>query len=113
MVDTGPRMAAVRVGAIQIAGFFMMLPIWSIDVPKPCEMSPPIPLSLKLMIAKPIICAQQPAVAAPAASPSIPSITQMATELMGRVRAQPTMTETVIPIQNGLSLVALFTTSPR
>ena len=46
----------------------MMLGICNIDVPKPCEMSPPIPLSLKLMIAKPIICAQQPAVAAPAAA---------------------------------------------
>ena len=81
-------------------------------MPTPCEIRPPIPLSLKLITANPIIWAQHPAVAAPAASPSSPSIMHMAAELIGRVRQQPTMTDTVIPIRNGFNVVALLTKAP-
>ena len=41
----------------------------NIDVPNPCETNPLILLSLKLATANPIIFAQHPTVAAPAASP--------------------------------------------
>ena len=34
-VARGPVMALASVGAIQIRGFFTMLPIWSILVPRP------------------------------------------------------------------------------
>ena len=34
-VAMGPVMAEVRVGAIQIRGFFTMLGIWSMEVPRP------------------------------------------------------------------------------
>ncbi len=71
-----------------------------------------MPLSLKLITAKPIICAQQPAVAAPAASPSRLSMTHIATELMGSVRAQPTSTATAIPMKKGLSVVAWLMSMP-
>ena len=37
---------------------------------------------------------------------------QIAAELMGRVRQQPTMTETVMPMRNGLSVVALLIKEP-
>ena len=37
----------------------------------------------------------------------------IAAELIGRVNVQPTSTDTVIPIMNGLSLVASFTIEPR
>ena len=39
-------------------------------VPSPCETSPPQLFSLKLITAKPTICAQQPAIAAPPANAS-------------------------------------------
>lgn len=35
MVETGPRIAAVSVGASHMTGFLAILPICSIDVPKP------------------------------------------------------------------------------
>ena len=50
------------------------------DVPKPCAATPPQPFSLKLWNAKPIICAQQPAVAAPPAKPTSPKEAQRAAE---------------------------------
>ena len=65
------------------------------------------------MTAKPIICAQQPAVAAPAAKPPIPMDMQSAAELIGSVRRQPTETETKTPIIKGLSMVARLITSPN
>ena len=34
-VASGPVMAEASVGAIQMRGFLMMLPIWSILVPRP------------------------------------------------------------------------------
>ncbi len=40
-------------------------------------------------------------------------MTQIAAELIGRVSAHPTSTETVIPIMTGLSMVALLITAPR
>ena len=36
----------------------------------------------------------------------------IAAELIGSVRQHPTITETVIPIRNGLRVVALFISSP-
>ena len=44
----------------------------------PWEMRPPQPFSLKEMTAKPIICAEQPATAAPPARPTSPKDAQMA-----------------------------------
>ena len=35
IVEIGPHTAAASVGAIQIAGFLQILPIWSIEVPSP------------------------------------------------------------------------------
>ena len=35
IVETGPRMAEVRVGASHMIGLRAMFPIWSIDVPIP------------------------------------------------------------------------------
>ena len=56
------------------------------------------------MTAKPIIWAQQPATAAPPARPVRPSARQMAAEEMGRVRATPMTTETMIPMKKGWRL---------
>ena len=44
-VASGPVMALVRVGAIQMRGFLTMLPIWSMLVPRPWLMRPPTPFS--------------------------------------------------------------------
>ena len=70
-------------------------------VPNPCERIPPHLFSLKLRTAKPTICAQQPATAAPPARPVRPKAAQIAAEEIGRVKAIPTTTETRIPIQKG------------
>ena len=105
-VATGPVIAAARVGGSQMRGFLTILPICSMEVPSPCATRPPQPFSAKLMTAKPIIWAQQPAVAAPPARPVRLRVKQMAAELMGRVRTIPTSTETRIPIQKGWSWVA-------
>ena len=94
-------MAEVRMGGIQIRGFFTILPIWSIEVPRPWLTSPPQRFSRKDMTAKPTIWAQHPATAAPPARPASPRVWQMAAEEMGRVRAMPTSTLTAIPIQKG------------
>ena len=93
--------ADVMIGGIQILGFRTMLPICSMDVPIPWEISPPHLFSLKDINAKPIICAQQPATAAPPARPVRPRAAQMAAEEMGSVRAIPTMTETRMPMRKG------------
>ena len=102
----GPVMAAASVGGIQMRGFFTILPICSILVPNPWEISPLHLFSLKLIAAKPTICAQQPATAAPPASPVKFSAAQIAAELIGSVSATPTITDTKIPIKNGCSSVA-------
>ena len=57
--------------------------------------------SRKDMTAKPTICAQHPATAAPPASPVSPRAAQIAAEEIGRVSAIPTKTDTKIPIRNG------------
>ena len=88
-------------GGIQIKGFLTILPICSIDVPIPWETIPPHLFSLKDITAKPTIWAQQPATAAPPASPVSPRAAQIAAEEIGRVSAMPTMTETMIPIRKG------------
>ena len=100
-------------GAIQILGFLTIFPICSIDVPRPWAKSPPIPFSRKLNTAKPIICAQHPAVAAPPARPSRLSMIQMAALLIGRVSAIPIRAETSIPIKNGCISVVVFTRLPK
>ena len=68
-VAIGPVTAEASVGAIHTLGFLTMFPICSIDVPMPCEIRPPHLFSLNEMAAKPIICAQHPATAAPPARP--------------------------------------------
>ena len=65
------------------------------------------------MTANPIIWAQQPAVAAPPASPSRDRAIQMAALLMGRVRAMPIRTDTRIPMMKGCISVAVFTRFPN
>ena len=54
-VAIGPVIMDVTQGAIQILGFFTIFPICSMDVPMPCEMSPPHLFSGKDITAKPII----------------------------------------------------------
>ena len=126
-VAIGPVIAEVITGGSQRTGFFIRFGTWSMEVPRPCATNPPIPLSGKLKIAKPSICAQHPAVAAPPASaspfqtsivtlpsaipartapPLMPIAAQIAAELIGSVRTTPTTTDTMIPIQNGLKSVA-------
>ena len=109
----GPVIAPARVGGTSIYGFLIIFDICSIEVPTPCATRPPTPLSRKLMTAKPIICAQQPAVAAPAAKPDSPSIMQSAALEIGAVRASPTITEITIPNANGCHSVAVIITLPR
>ena len=82
------------------------------DVPRPWETRPPQRFSRKDITAKPTICAQQPATAAPPARPVNPRAAQMAAEEIGSVSAIPTMTETRMPIQNGCSSVASMIRSP-
>ena len=84
--------ADASVGGSQILGFLTMFPIWSIEVPIPCAKRPPHLFSLKLITAKPTICAQQPATAAPPASPVSESAAQIAALLIGSVSAIPTIT---------------------
>ena len=105
-------MADASVGPIQIRGFRTILPIWSMEVPIPWDTRPPHLFSLKDMTANPTIWAQQPATAAPPASPVRPRAAQMAAEEIGSVRATPTTTETRMPIQNGCSSVAHMIRSP-
>ena len=79
------------------------------EVPRPCATRPLQRFSRKLMTAKPTICAQQPAVAAPPARPVMPIIAQIAAELIGSVRMMPTTTETRMPIRKGCISVAQLT----
>ena len=112
-VAIGPVIAAVRVGAIHTRGLRMMFGICSIDVPMPWLTRPPQRFSLNDMTAKPTICAQQPATAAPPARPVSPSTEQIAAEEIGSVSATPTSTDTAMPIQNGWSFVAWSMTRPN
>ena len=105
-VAMGPVTAEASVGASQMRGFLIMFGTCSMEVPMPCAKKPPQPLSRKLMTAKPIICAQQPATAAPPARPVKPSAAQMAALEIGSVNATPTMTETRMPMRNGCWVVA-------
>ncbi len=108
----GPSITDVIITGISIIGFFRIFDICSIDVPNPCEINPPQPLSLKLATAKPIMCAEHPTVAAPAASPPRDSEMAMAALLIGSVRSIPIVKDSMIPIQNGWRVVALFIPSP-
>ena len=105
-VAMGPVMAEVKVAGIQIFGFRTMLPIWSMEVPRPWETRPPHLFSRKDSTAKPTIWAQHPATAAPPARPVRPRAAQMAALEMGSVSAMPTMTETKMPMKKGCSSVA-------
>ena len=100
-------------GAIQIRGLRMMFGICSMEVPSPWDTSPPQRFSLKLMTAKPTICAQQPATAAPPARPVSCRTEQIAAEEIGSVSATPTSTDTAMPIQKGRSLVARSIMRPK
>ena len=64
------------------------------------------------MMAKPTMFAQQPATAAPPASPTRLKLWQMAAEEIGSVRAMPTDAETIMPIQKGWSTVARLMSEP-
>ena len=111
-VARGPVTAEVRMAGSQMRGFLTMLPIWSMEVPRPWLTRPPQRFSLKERTAKPTMLAQQPATAAPPARPVRPMAAQMAAEEMGRVRAMPMTTDTRMPIQKGWSTVAQRTKSP-
>ena len=111
-VASGPAIADAKIVGSQIRGFFMMFGICSIDVPKPCDTSPPKRFSLNDITAKPTICAQHPTIAAPPAranpfsleaafNPVSESAAQIAAELIGKVSAMPTSTDTMSPITNG------------
>ncbi len=97
----GPRIALVKTGGNQQIGCLTRLGICSILVPTPCATRPPHLFSLKLMTAKPTICAQQPTTAAPAAIPLRLIATPMAAEEIGRVRHTPIIAATRIPIKIG------------
>ena len=112
-VAIGPVIAEVIIGASQMRGFLTMLGIWSIEVPMPWLTRPPQRFSRKDITAKPTICAQQPATAAPPARPVRASTEQIAAEDIGRVRAIPTSTDTTMPIRKGCSLVALSMRMPN
>ena len=112
-VARGPVTMEAKVGGSQMRGFFTIFPIWSMEVPSPWARSPPVPFSRKLKMAKPIIWAQQPAVAAPPASPSKFSMMQIAALLIGRVRAMPIRADTRMPMKKGCSSVLVFTRSPK
>ena len=58
------------------------------------------------MTAKPTIWAQQPATAAPPASPVRPKAAHIAADEIGSVNAIPMSTETRMPIKNGCKFVA-------
>ena len=106
-------MALAIIGGNHIIGFFIILGTWSIDVPRPWANKPFQPFALKLITAKPIIWAEQPTVAAPAARPDRDRIIERAAELIGRVNIIPINTETAIPIKNGCSSVDTRINSPR
>ena len=105
-------MADASVGGIHTRGLRTMLPICSMLVPIPWAARPPQRFSGKLITAKPIICAQQPATAAPPASPVSPRAAQIAAEEMGSVSATPMTTETMIPMKKGCSSVAHMMACP-
>ena len=44
--EIGPRIALEIIAGSQITGFFIILGIWSIDVPTPCASNPPNLFSL-------------------------------------------------------------------
>ena len=67
----------------------------------PWDTTPPQPLSLNEIAAKPTIWAQQPATAAPPARPVSPSTEHIAAEEIGSVSAMPTTTDTTMPIKKG------------
>ena len=79
----------------------------------PCETSPPQRFSLNDITANPTICAQHPAVAAPAAIPDRPMAMHKAALLIGRVSAMPTDTDTIIPMRNGRNSVAFSMNFPK
>ena len=105
-VAIGPVIAAASVGGTHTQGFLIILGTCSMDVPIPCAIRPPHLFSLKLITAKPTICAQQPATAAPPARPVRPSAAQIAAEEIGSVSAIPTRTDTAIPMKKGCRSVA-------
>ena len=111
-VASGPVTAEATIGGIQMRGLRTMLPICSILVPMPCEISPPQRFSRKLMTAKPTICAQQPATAAPPARPVSVSAAQIAALEMGSVSAMPMTTDTTTPMTKGCCSVAHMMSLP-
>ena len=113
IVAMGPVMQDASVGGIQISGCLTIFGIWSMDVPMPWEIRPPVLFSRYEETAKPTICAQHPARAAPPAIPLMPMDAQIAALEIGSVRIMPTTAETTIPMRNGCSMVASLMTLPR
>ena len=111
-VASGPKMAEAIIGGSQTFGFFTILGICSILVPKPWLNSPDQRLSRKLMTAKPTIWAQQPTVAAPAAKPLSDRAIATAALETGSVSKIPMMTDTKIPIKNGCKSTAHIINAP-
>ena len=94
-------MALATIGGIQIRGFFTIFGICSILVPKPKLNKPAQRFSLKLITAKPTICAQHPTVAAPAAIPLNDKAIAIAALDTGKVSKIPINTDTSMPIKIG------------
>ena len=111
-VATGPNTALATIGGIQIFGFLTILGICSMLVPKPWLSSPAQRFSLKLITAKPTICAQQPTVAAPAAKPLSDRAMAIAALEIGKVRIMPINTATTIPISKGCNSTAHIISAP-
>src|SRR5699024_10826403 len=102
VIPIGPIIAPAIVGGIMIKGFLIMFATCNIDVPTHKAINPPIPFSLQLIEAKPIISAEHPNAAAPAAKPSKDNIKAIATHEIGAVNDQPIKTATSTPIIIGL-----------
>ena len=100
-------------GGSQITGFLTILPIWSILVPSPWAITPLHLFAAKLITAKPTICAQQPAVAAPPAIPVSASDAHIAADDMGSVKQIPTTAETRAPISTGFNSTNIIIRLPR
>lgn len=95
----GHKMALTIIGGNIIFQFLIIFGICSMLVPKPILNRPDILFSLYPITAKPIICTQQPTVAAPAANPLSDRDMAMAALEMGKVSNTPITTAKTTPIK--------------
>ena len=110
-VAKGARIAPVKMGGSHSLGFLTRLGSCIMLVPRPQASAVPMPLSLWLMTAKPIIWAAQPTVAAPAPRPLSPKLMAMAALDTGKVSSTPMTTATIMLMMMGLSPIAHVMTS--